>query len=73
MMQGCIIAHDAPPPDKVLILFNNIFHVSNDLRTPFFECFLREARKSKKRCSDREKQQKRKMAKYKLEVWNPLI
>jgi len=27
----------------------------------------------KKRCSDREKRQKRKMAKNKLEVWNPLI
>jgi len=27
----------------------------------------------KKRCSDREKRQKRKMAKYKMKVWNPLI
>jgi len=46
---------------------------SNDLNRPFFECFLKGARKSKKRCSDREKRQKRKMAKNKLEILNPLI
>jgi hypothetical protein len=73
MMQGCIIAHDAPPLYKALILLNNIFNASNDLNTPFFCMFFKGSAQIKKRCSDREKHQKRKMAKNKLEVWNPLI
>jgi len=72
MMQGCIIAHDAPPLDKTLILLNNIFNASNDLNTPFFWLFFEGSAQIKKRCSDQKKRQKRKMAKYKLEVWNPL-
>jgi len=47
MMQGCIIAYDAPPPSNILILFDNIFHASNDLRDAIFQNFLREARKLK--------------------------
>ena len=67
------MSYDAPPPDKALILLNNIFNASNDLNTPFFCMFFEGSAQIKKRCSDREKRQKRKMAKYKLEVWNPLI
>jgi len=56
-----------------LILLIFIFTPSNDLKTPFFCMFFEGSAQIKKRCSDREKYQKRKMAKYKLEVWNPLI
>lgn len=67
------MSYDAPPLGKYLILLNNIFHASNDLNMPFFDCFFEGSAQIKKRCSDRKKHQKRKMAKYKLEVWNPLI
>lgn len=36
MMQGCIIAHDAPPPTNILILLSKNFRASNDLKGPFF-------------------------------------
>ena len=31
-MQGCLIAHEAPPPDKLLILLHEIFCPSYDLK-----------------------------------------
>jgi len=67
------MSYDAPPLGKHLILLSNIFHASNDLKTPFFCMFFEGSAQIKKRCSDREKRQKRKMAKNKLEILNPLI
>jgi hypothetical protein len=36
MMQGCIIAHEAPPPRNILKKNNKIFGPSNDLKGELF-------------------------------------
>jgi len=46
-MQGCIIAYDAPPPAKLLILFSFIFALSNDLRAAIFLAFCEESAQPK--------------------------